>query len=236
MVVRASFFPGGSVNATSSSTSSKSKKPCKYGPRDSDGYCPKAPKKAKTAAKKKPCKYGPRDEDGYCPKKGTYTSSSTKAAPVKKMTKKQSKMVNTAAKVGSKAAEQLVGVVFDIGTNKAKRDAVKEVVKNVANLPVGLVGKAAVGGSAVAGGLLTGIALAGIASYWITSKIVAYYPKKAAENSAAAAEAAAAYAAARKDAVAKQKGKPLTAAQNKVLSDVFKQTLKDRGITWPLRQ
>lgn len=55
-----------------------SKRPCKYGPRDEEGHCPKKPKatssrsatSTKRGAKAKPpCKYGPRDADGHCPKK-----------------------------------------------------------------------------------------------------------------------------------------------------------------------
>lgn len=47
-----------------------SKKPCKYGERDAEGFCPKKPKGPARAKKSKaPCKYGPRDADGFCPKK-----------------------------------------------------------------------------------------------------------------------------------------------------------------------
>jgi hypothetical protein len=52
---------------------------CKYGPRGSDGKCPKKPKTIttqrklpKTQTKKlRPCKYGERDAAGKCPKKST---------------------------------------------------------------------------------------------------------------------------------------------------------------------
>lgn len=52
-----------------------SKRACKYGPRDADGYCPKKPASSSTSKPprapraKPPCKYGPRDASGYCPKK-----------------------------------------------------------------------------------------------------------------------------------------------------------------------
>lgn len=65
---KASTMPGGAPLKARSS-----KRPCKYGPRDSDGRCPKKPKSAsarsKSASGKRPCKYGPRGADGLCPKK-----------------------------------------------------------------------------------------------------------------------------------------------------------------------
>jgi len=49
-------------------------RPCKYGPRGADGYCPKKPT---SAGGGRPCKYGPRGADGYCPKKPRSTSGTT---------------------------------------------------------------------------------------------------------------------------------------------------------------
>lgn len=72
---KAERHPGGARLSSSKQSSSGKKRPCKYGPRDADGFCPKKPatpraaKAAKAPKKKPPCKYGPRDADGYCPKK-----------------------------------------------------------------------------------------------------------------------------------------------------------------------
>ena len=54
-----------------------STRPCKYGPRDAEGHCPKKPRASSSSSKttsgassnKRPCKYGPRGTDGLCPKK-----------------------------------------------------------------------------------------------------------------------------------------------------------------------
>jgi len=62
-------------------------RPCMYGPRDENGYCPRKPSAAaqrgaqtlaggvSTAGGGRPCKYGPRGEDGYCPKKPAATTT-----------------------------------------------------------------------------------------------------------------------------------------------------------------
>lgn len=66
----ATTMPGGAPLKASRSRASS--RPCKYGPRDADGRCPKKPKssstKPSTAAAKRPCKYGARI-DGRCPPK-----------------------------------------------------------------------------------------------------------------------------------------------------------------------
>lgn len=63
-------MPGGAPLAQKRSSA---KRPCKYGPRDSQGRCPKKPKSASSgrasSSSKPPCKYGPRDSNGRCPKK-----------------------------------------------------------------------------------------------------------------------------------------------------------------------
>lgn len=80
----AQTMPGGAPLSRASS-----RRPCKYGPRDSDGHCPKrprtprsssAPRSAAGGSSKRPCKYGPRGSDGYCPKKPA-NASHAKAAP-----------------------------------------------------------------------------------------------------------------------------------------------------------
>jgi len=78
-------MPGGASLRPSST------RPCKYGPRDGEGRCPKKPKAARKASSgtstkpsnKRPCKYGPRGADGLCPKK---PKAAAKGPQVKKLT------------------------------------------------------------------------------------------------------------------------------------------------------
>lgn len=59
-------------------TPKKAKRPCKYGPRDSEGFCPKKPKSSGSrVSSKRPCKYGPRDSNGLCPKRPKKSVSSS---------------------------------------------------------------------------------------------------------------------------------------------------------------
>lgn len=99
-----------------------SKRPCKYGPRDSDGLCPKKPRAAKTKKqkpprKKPPCKYGPRDADGYCPKKpraaaaaAAVTLANPRATPEQRahakqtIAKKTTSIISRSAEAGAGAA------------------------------------------------------------------------------------------------------------------------------------
>lgn len=68
-------MPGGARLSGRSSGKARAARPCKYGPRDEDGRCPKKPRAAaaarapRAAKAKPPCKYGPRDAQGHCPKK-----------------------------------------------------------------------------------------------------------------------------------------------------------------------
>lgn len=230
-----SFFPGGTVN-TSSASKSKSKKPCKYGPRDDDGYCPKKPAAAKSTKGKKPCKYGARI-DGYCPKKpSSYSGESSSGTTKKKPLTQKQKQTNRDIK---KLGDALGSTVGSAGADLLKsaytnRAAVKEAAKAVAKIPAKDVVKAAAAGVGVAQATLGLIAVAGVASYFLTSYIINRAPKKRAEMNAAAAQAAAAYKAAR-DEVVRQQKKPLTAAQNQEISKVFKAELKEIGVQWPLR-
>lgn len=100
--------------------SASSKRPCKYGARDSDGRCPKKSSAASARASapsgarsKPPCKYGPRDQNGLCPKKPK-TPRAAKAPTVR-----QVKSVDAAA---SQAGEVL-------RSSKATRSQKKEAVK-----------------------------------------------------------------------------------------------------------
>jgi hypothetical protein len=85
-------MPGGAPLVMPSSGGTRkrsaSKRPCAYGPRDADGYCPKRPARSRSSSSsssssaKRPCKYGPRDSDGHCPKKPrSERASNAKAAP-----------------------------------------------------------------------------------------------------------------------------------------------------------
>lgn len=128
--VRATTMPGGAKLRSSSSSQGKtsassarkataaSSRPCKYGPRDADGKCPKKPKSAKA---KKPCKYGPRDAEGYCPKKGRSTPipSSSRAIdkPIAVKTKTGRATTTTirkeVTKLGNQVATQVGNKVAD---------------------------------------------------------------------------------------------------------------------------
>lgn len=98
-----------------------SKRPCKYGPRDVDGLCPKKPtassRASKTASgsssKKPPCKYGPRTADGKCPKKPKQAKSD-RAPTVRN--------VKSVSAAGQQAGEVLRSKK---ATSEQKREAVK---------------------------------------------------------------------------------------------------------------
>lgn len=137
-----------------------SKRPCKYGPRDSDGLCPKKPKSSSSSSKstssrssKKPCKYGER-VNGLCPKK----PKAAKAGPtVKKLTsvtaasrqagevlrsdkatgaqKKEAVRVLTTAVAGEvtrKVGEQVVETAKKKVTSRSGKAAIKKAVKTAA--------------------------------------------------------------------------------------------------------
>lgn len=106
-------MPGGA--AIPSRRSSRSSRPCKYGPRDSDGRCPKKPRAAKPTRSKssstgRPCKYGPRDSEGRCPK------------PPKKERKLQVRDYESVTAAGRQAGQVL-------RSSKATREQKHEAVK-----------------------------------------------------------------------------------------------------------
>lgn len=138
-------MPGGAKLKASSSRKAKSSasksrgataassRPCKYGPRGEDGYCPKKPKAAKKP--KKPCKYGPRDAQGYCPKKpSSYSppspggSTSVLDKPIKTRTKTGRESSTTIRK----EANRIGGIVATSAGNKAA-DATWEWLKKPEN-------------------------------------------------------------------------------------------------------
>ena len=109
-------MPGGAKLSRRSST-----RPCKYGPRDSDGRCPKKPRAASsssrtssgTSSSKRPCKYGPRDSEGHCPKKPK--TARAKKAP----TVRDYESVGRAAKQAGQVLRS------DKATTEQKHEAVK---------------------------------------------------------------------------------------------------------------
>lgn len=121
----ASTHPGGAPLKRVSS------RPCKYGPRDDEGKCPKKPKStnstgSKSSARTKPpCKYGPRDANGLCPKK----PKSTRASQPPKV--KEYKSVDSAAK---QAGEVL-------RSKKATSSQKKEAVRVLGTAVAGEAGK-----------------------------------------------------------------------------------------------
>lgn len=142
---RATTMPGGAkLRASSSrkarSSASKSSKatgassrPCKYGPRDEDGYCPKKPKAPKKA--KKPCKYGPRDAQGYCPKKPSSYSPPTPGGSTSVLDKKIKTRTSTGRESSTtirKEANRIGGIVATQVGNKAA-DATWEWLKKPEN-------------------------------------------------------------------------------------------------------
>jgi len=186
----------------------------------------KKAKRAKKAKKaKRACKYGPRDADGYCPKKPSRFESGDvfdALEPPRRVTSRASATRRRLTTGATKAAQQLVEGVVRSAANPATREAVKAV---------GRLNVRDVAASGAAGyGLLGGVALAGIAAYALTTYLVHRKPKKREEQLAAAAEAAQAYRAARVMA-AESQGKPLTAAQQRVLAAEFKKKLAALGIT-----
>lgn len=84
--------PASAGRVPSSPASPRPARPCAYGPRGADGYCPKRPAKSASTTptpsasaapripKPKPaCRYGPRGADGYCPKKPPTNRTATRA-------------------------------------------------------------------------------------------------------------------------------------------------------------
>lgn len=177
---KADTMPGGAP-LTKARARSRKLAPCKYGPRDEQGRCPKkpaAPKKARSTKPKPPCKYGPRDENGRCPKKPA-SSKQAKGPQVKELksvdgaarqagevirsktaTSSQKKAAvrvlgqAVAAESGKKVAEHVVREA-----KKAVRQSggAKAVVKKVAgSAGAATLARAGLYGAAFAGVLYTG--------------------------------------------------------------------------------
>lgn len=130
--------------ATSATTATpRAARPCAYGPRGADGYCPKRPSQAQRLAAtgaapraSRPCAYGPRGADGYCPKKPAATRSSR----------------------ATTAAQRRLETAVGSGLTKAGKAAVTAVGGPMA--AGGLILKASLVGAA------------GLAAYWLTSQLM----------------------------------------------------------------
>lgn len=225
-------MPGGAPLSRPSS-----KRPCKYGPRDLKGLCPKKPKSSATkssgSSTKRPCKYGPRGADGLCPKKPK--------APPRTPAVKQLKSVDGAARqagevLRSKKAtkSQKQEAVKVLGTAVAgeatkkvgesiAREAKKAVRQNKA--PITKAAKKVAGSAAVAAGARAGLVGAAIAGTLAAG---------GAALSANRRREAAAFA---KAQLARTKSKlpkgALSAAQEKTLYDQYYQFALSKPVTNP---
>lgn len=223
------FFPA--------SSSSGSKRECKYGPRDADGKCPKKPKAAKKARAKRPCKYGPRDADGYCPKKPSSNPwKNAEEVLVTKVTGKSATARRAAKSPQERATEKAVTKVAEKAAEAGLAKLAKKVQDNpgwssaaagLAGTKVSQVGKLP---GIVKVGALSGIVLAGIAAYAATTWIITRKAKTREEKLRQAAEAAEAYRESRKLAAVK-KGAPLTQGELNTLAKEFKKKIASLGIT-----
>lgn len=121
-------LPGGAPMPSKRSSSSSSKKK-----RTSSKPSAKPkPRAAATRKAKPPCKYGPRDADGYCPKKPS-TFKSTRANPTRVTAKTTDAAVEQGIKVltNPKAStEQKSAAVQQVGTTILTDAARKSVRKN----------------------------------------------------------------------------------------------------------
>jgi hypothetical protein len=178
-------MPGGaplaSPRAGVSTKRKPSKRACKYGPRDADGYCPKAPKVSRSskppkAARAKPtCKYGPRDANGFCPKKPKVTRDK-KAIAVKDYESvdraaSQAGQVLRSSKATKEQKHEAVSVLASaVGGEVAKKvgeHAAREIKKASGNPKAQAAIKKALGSLPILGGL--GVA-AGAATVYAAAK------------------------------------------------------------------
>lgn len=229
---KATTMPGGAPLSRPRST-----RPCKYGPRDAQGLCPKKPRatttKRSASSSKPPCKYGPRGADGYCPKK---PKAAAKAPTVKQLTSVsgasrqagevlRSKKATTSQK--KEAVKVLGAAVAGEATKKVgesiAREAKKAVRQNKA--PITKAAKKVAGSAAVAAGARAGLVGAAIAGTLAAG---------GAALSANRRREAAAFA---KAQLARTKSKlpkgALSAAQEKTLYDQYYQFALSKPVTNP---
>ena len=222
------FFPA---------SSSSSSRPCKYGPRGDDGFCPKKPKAAKKARAKKACKYGPRDADGYCPKKPSSNPwRNAEEVITTKITGKSSTARAQAKSPQQRSTERAVTRVAEKAAETALAKLAKKAQDNpgwssaaagLAGTKVSKVGQLAKGAKV---GVLGTLALAAIASYAATTWIITRKAKNREQKLVQAAEAAEAYREGRKLAAIK-KGAPLTQGELNTLAKEFKKQIAKLGIS-----
>lgn len=181
----------------------------------------KAPKAPKAAKGKKPCKYGPRTAAGLCPKKPRAGSAAYGDATGDYRTSAQRKSDAASKRRAQKAVENVVvGAVKGLTTKQAR-----EAVSTLAGLPVKDVLKAGKAGAA----LLSTVALAGIAAYEITKYVVTRRAENREQRAQQAYEMAIAYRNARAEAQRQQRGKALSAQQQRELAAAFKSKLAELG-------
>lgn len=208
------FFPA--------NESGTSKRPCKYGPRDDAGYCPKKPAGARSTSKR-PCKYGPRDAAGYCPKKpssNSFAASVTRTIARNTPQKRAERaIVSAVGRAGGNVAVSLTEAAFD----KKTRDAVKAI----AGIPVSALAAMTKGARA---GIVGAILTAGALSYFATKYIIDKRASKKEQLQQTAANYAKAYRDARA-AAADLKGAPLSAAELATHAATYKAALKSLGLS-----
>lgn len=233
-------FPGG---ANPSTPKAASKRPCKYGPRDADGYCPKAPKRASKARtrststrSKPPCKYGPRDEDGYCPKKPragdsgpsyqpSYAPAPAKKAPAKKKTAATRRLerkieTNVERTVKKKLAENPTVQRGAVKVSSGVAAALKYL-----KTPVGALGSLGVAGVA---GTVALAAAAGLASYAGTRYLINRRKSKKEQAQERAWLASQAFRVARLK-LAEDLGRALSVMELQALKRLYDNGLTNRG-------
>lgn len=111
-----------------------SKRPCKYGPRDADGLCPKKPKTPSkprsSTASKRPCKYGARI-NGKCPPKPKAAKAKVRELSSVDGAAKQAHTVlrdKAATKSEKKEAVKVLATAVAVdATKKAAADAKRQV-------------------------------------------------------------------------------------------------------------
>lgn len=165
---KATTMPGGAPLPRSS------KRPCKYGPRDSAGRCPKKPRAASARSKtasgskstKRPCKYGPRGSDGLCPKKPK-TETVRKYATAQSQTKEAVRVLRSERATPSQRREAVkaAGVAVAVDAAKGASRELKREAKKTLRTPAGkeLVAKAkkvAIGAASFAGKRVLPVAVA----------------------------------------------------------------------------
>lgn len=137
-------MPGGSPIASSRSRkSSRSSRPCKYGPRDENGLCPKKPKaapkpkKAKAAKAKAPCKYGPRDAQGHCPKKPKAERKVRELESVSAAGRQAGEVLRskTATKAQKHEAVRVLGQAVAVESGKKVAEHIAREAKKAARTP-----------------------------------------------------------------------------------------------------